>query len=372
MRIRFSFFMLVGIISAAPAFAEPFAVITYAGGSEFSVYRKAVLAEFSPQHLPHTGIPVFAGDILQTAGDGVLELQLYPSGDQLLVYPNTNVEMQEVGENPQIRLTYGRIFSRSNPDNPASSISVAVGPAAFEAAESSLFLSYLFGQDVPADISLVVQAAVLDGDVSYSGVMPETVESGSEEPASSETGKRISAGEMLEIGIVNPSTDDARILANTNVSTEVLQYVAQHPFEGETAPQDQAVAVFSYLDYKDRLREDPRILPVKSLPAAEVPDTVTTAVVRDYGRVERPVSAVPPQQRFFVPNRGLQGTGIGVFSLGAVTEILGLGILLFGDSLLPDVIPEQATRHRISYGMIISGGAAMGVGTGLFFLGFSF
>jgi hypothetical protein len=92
---------------------NPFGVILYAEGSEFSLYRNG---EYKTNSIPRGnvfGMPLFKGDMIQTADNTYLEIQLYPTKSVVKVAENTTFTVKDLGGGEtSFNLTYGRIRAK--------------------------------------------------------------------------------------------------------------------------------------------------------------------------------------------------------------------------------------------------------------------
>ncbi|AFG37481.1 hypothetical protein [Spirochaeta africana] len=362
MRVQRLVIVLILVSAAAAAAESPFAVITHIEGSEIAVFRQAQPAVYRPGQQQLVGAPVFAGDVLQTADDSYLEIQLYPAGDTVSVFGGSSIEVRELGSQPRMRLNYGSLRLRATDDQAGPLVAVQAGQARLELDSGDVYVSYRLPAGAPAGISVVLEVAVADGSASLQG---------SVDPDQPATQVDIAAGQQLQLGLRGSGTaGQAEILSEGTIDDDLRGFLESTPLQGRTAAAGQVHQQFVLLDYIEVLRLNPRALPSRQLASPSAPGQQRTAQVSDTGLAERTVTYTPPEQLFFTPNPGLQGAGTGLFAVGAITEVLGLTLLVFGDSLLSSAIPNQTARQGLTYGMVLGGGVIMGVGTGMFFLSF--
>ncbi len=105
--------LLFSALTAAAQDENPFGVILYAEGSEFSLYRNGEYKTNNIHRGNVFGMPLFKGDMIQTADNTYLEIQLYPTKSVVKVAENTTFTVKDLGGGEtSFNLTYGRIRAK--------------------------------------------------------------------------------------------------------------------------------------------------------------------------------------------------------------------------------------------------------------------
>ncbi len=100
--------------AAADGSANPYGLILYAEGSDLTIYRNGTLTDYDLSSSDVIGLPLFAGDLVQTGPGTLVEVQLEPTRTQLKIAENTTFRIQSLGTagTGEIDLTYGRIRAK--------------------------------------------------------------------------------------------------------------------------------------------------------------------------------------------------------------------------------------------------------------------
>ncbi|SIP89674.1 FecR family protein [Alkalispirochaeta americana] len=93
---------------------RPFAVVIYAEGYDVSIFRNGQLSSYDVLTDDVIGMPLLAGDLVQTDPDTFLEIQLVPSRTVVKVAENTTFEIERLGQEGGggLAVSYGRLRAR--------------------------------------------------------------------------------------------------------------------------------------------------------------------------------------------------------------------------------------------------------------------
>ncbi|POR05423.1 hypothetical protein AU468_00675 [Alkalispirochaeta sphaeroplastigenens] len=97
-----------------PPAERPFAVVIYAEGYDMSVFRNGQLSSYDVITDEVIGMPLLAGDLVQTDPETFLEIQLLPSRTVVKVAENTTFEIERLGGEGGggLAVSYGRLRAR--------------------------------------------------------------------------------------------------------------------------------------------------------------------------------------------------------------------------------------------------------------------
>lgn len=347
--IYFLFFGVVASISAA----VPPAFIRSAYGNGIIVFRDGVQHRLQPDAQNLRGYPLYPGDIIQTDSDSRVKIQLHHgSADLLLLQGNSTIELQEdaAGSSQRIYLSLGTLLLRSQG---AEMLEIQVGSSLLQLSEAFVQLSY-GPRNVDGNIDVLADISVFSGRVS--------IESSFQEDPDTQA-------------IVDSVLLEDTFTYTLRAENENIIILNQIRHGGMPAEAEQftpvtistAVQTYSLLDYHPLARRDPARVPLVRHKRLEYnPGMASIAALP---AAQRTNIEVEPRQRFFAPNRALQNTGVGFFTAGAIVELAAVGLMLFGEAYAADLL-SQEDRYIWGSRMLIAGGITMGIGTGLYFIGF--
>ncbi len=100
------------------------AIVVFAEGSEFSLFRNGIYTSLGAQDDKLLGLGLFSGDFIQTGTGTRLEIQFLPGTSRFDVAENTSFLIVVNGDEIGINLTYGRIKGRINDDGSKNRFSI--------------------------------------------------------------------------------------------------------------------------------------------------------------------------------------------------------------------------------------------------------
>ncbi len=112
-RVALGLFALMALHSLA-AQDESFAFVIYAEGFDMSIYRNGELTTYDVVADTVIGMPLLAGDLVQTDADTFVEIQVMPSRTVIKVAENTTFEIEQIGGSGGgvFDMRYGRLRAR--------------------------------------------------------------------------------------------------------------------------------------------------------------------------------------------------------------------------------------------------------------------
>jgi hypothetical protein len=375
--------LLLAIIVSIPAennseteSSPVFALVLYADGFEFAVARDGRYTIYDAVLDDIVGLPLLAGDLIQTDDDTFLEIQLLPSENILKVAENTTFQIRGLGGSGGgvFELTYGKVRAK---------VQKLSGTDPFQIHGSNAVAGVRgtdFGYDFVAQRGLstagVTQIYCFEGEVEVKEAI--SIESPVEKEA-----LVISANEMVTVEPLVTETDMTDALPGETVSfkkleitEEISEYWNQNAFEAR--PLD-AAEVEELLTQADEVFSGKRILRFKMEPTTlkEEPEdegvTLQTAPPEEVAAVEEetvpeetveeteeplpqvelgyqepdPVKEVSQQQKVF------RIAGISLFTLGALVETGGI-YLNYNNT--GSYIPQLARDNLVSSALVVGGG----------------
>lgn len=99
---------------AAQAGGRAYAFVIYAEGYDLSVFRNGELTTYDVVMDDVVGMPLLAGDLVQTDADTFVEIQVMPARTVIKVAENTTFEIERIGGEGggTFNMTYGRLRAR--------------------------------------------------------------------------------------------------------------------------------------------------------------------------------------------------------------------------------------------------------------------
>ncbi|HUX13736.1 MAG TPA: FecR domain-containing protein [Spirochaetia bacterium] len=394
---------------------NPYGLILYAEGSDLTVYRDGTLTDYDLSSTDVIGLPLFAGDLIQTGPGTLVELQLEPTRTQLKVAENTTFRIQSLGTagTAQVDLTYGRI--RAKVERFAATVSAqgeypfsVRGLAAVAGVRGTDFgFDYVAGTDgstVP-----VTRIYCFDGTVDVNGIN-RSEESGreAEKPGKTMAGTVvIRADEMVTIASVPVQEESGKPAGSTpignahpeavfqtdTVSSSVTQFWNRYDFQAQPISPEAAERRFPKLEGQlgshygatvaAATATSPQIEPAaadqskvpESAPESSIP-TETSAgpgpaapvqqstVPVEPSTVTAKPAAAPVPNPIMLPSKAdvkvAQNVYMGVAIGGATLSIAGAGLYFFGTAIFPGM--SSQTNGSLSNGLLITGGSLFGCG----------
>jgi hypothetical protein len=371
--VRFRLFLYLALfLLTGMVFAEEYcAVVSYAQGNAVSVYRGTQQASFQLANASIQGMPLFPGDILETASGSQLEIHIYPENIRILLDANTSLQLfppqsessqSEESQNEysqhHLDLMYGRIFIRN--EEGSLPLVFSSGPAVARALSGVTGAEYLVSRNAPSGYAVVLKLFAFTGSLEIPG-------EGLSGLGADDMPLVLADYRQLSAGVRGMNSAQGDVLSVSNTEEALVEYWKQRQFQADYVSPDEALASYSLLDYVDFLKNDPTQLPSTRLPVLDYDPAI--AAVGDFGSIQREVQFQAAEQRLFTPNTTLQKVGIGTFIAGAVIEVMGISAFLFGDLLLSSAIPDESSRSGFSLGLLVSGGVLLGGGVASFLVG---
>jgi hypothetical protein len=184
--------LLVAMALGAQDRSESFGVIIYAEGRDVTIQRDGTRVRYDAVYGEPLGVPLFAGDVVETDNETFVEIQLLPSRGVVKVAENTVFTIEgltETGETA-LRVTYGRLRARVN---------ALVGNQSFNVRGQTTVAGVRgtdFGFDQvfsAGDNDLVNRVYCFEGEV-------EVVRAASQDDTEAAPAVRIGEGEMIALG----------------------------------------------------------------------------------------------------------------------------------------------------------------------------
>lgn len=106
--------LFFGALSAVSAQSDTYAFVIYAEGFDLSIFRNGELNTYDVLVDDVLGMPLLAGDLVQTGGDTFVEIQVMPSRTIVKVAENTTFEIESLGGagGGTFNMNYGRLRAR--------------------------------------------------------------------------------------------------------------------------------------------------------------------------------------------------------------------------------------------------------------------
>ncbi|GAB6090485.1 FecR family protein [Spirochaeta dissipatitropha] len=350
--IYFLFFVVIAGISAAvpPAFIR-----SADGAGIIIVYRDGAQYRLQPQTQNLRGYPLYIGDIIQTDGDSSAEIQMnHDSSGLLRINNNSTMELQEktATGSQLIHLSFGSLLLRSEE---VEKLEILIGSSLLVLSDALVQLSY-GPRNIGGGIDVVADISVFSGTASIEASLLEDADP-----------QEVSDSILLENAYTYTLSVSGENLTILNQTTHEGLPVHAEGNGFSIAAMSTAIGTYSLLDYHPLAQSNPAAVPLGRLNRLEYnPGMASIAALP---AAQRTNIEVEPRQRFFAPNRALQNTGVGFFTAGAIVELAAVGLMLFGEAYAADVI-SQEERYVWGSRLLIAGGITMGIGTGLYFIGF--
>lgn len=379
-----------GSVAAQSGAGQAFGVIVYAEGYEFQLVREGRPRQYDVYDPDVLGLPLYDGDRIDTYEQTYLEIQLLPARSIVKIAENTSFEVEGVteGGGGHFELAYGRVRAR---------VERLVGTDPFEI-RSGTAVAGVRGTDFGCDLVAESDAAVVSNVYCFEGTVEVTLREPEHtaEPAveadeaapvgdAADTPQRveITANEMVSIvrprsvappedpGIAaadqDPQTEEVPppVLAKQAVEPEIAAFWEERSFQ-ETALEPVELAErFPSLEEAVSARfgstpgffTTPEIVEATPEPEPEVPVAVAvTQEPTDLPAAEEPVETREERRRRI--SDATRVVGWVLVGGGSVAELVGAGLWLYGDTLLPNA----GNTDTLERTLMISGGVYLGGG----------
>ena len=381
-------FIALPILSFAQNSGDSFGVIIYAEGRDVTVQRDGARVSYDAGIGEALGVPLFAGDTVETDNETFVEIQLLPSRGVLKVAENTVFVIDGLAQNGETALSvvYGRLRAR---------VSQLVGSQTFQVRGNSAVAGVRgtdFGFDQvlePRSVGLVNNVYCFEGEVEVTQLVPasaqtETVGDESVPPTQAES-VRVAAGQM--VSFVPAESGLPVEIAPQAVASSLERFWTEHDFAGEEVAPSRVESVYPGIAQKvaDRLGSVPDYVSESTaVPAvadtsvpeapADTPEETPGVTVTQIDRrpaaasdtTEEPVTAEEPRNRDGQFSRVMRISGISATSLGVLADAAVIAGYYFGDDLFSswgDWPPE------LMWSVALSGGGMIGLGVVMLALG---
>ncbi len=386
---------LICLVAAIlPAQSTAFGVIVYAEGEEFQLVRDDRPRQYNAYHPDVLGMPLYAGDRIDTYDSTYLEVQLMPARSIVKIAENTSFVVQGVtdGGGGQFELAYGRVRAR---------VERLVGTDAFEI-RSRTAVAGVRGTDFGYDLvagrgsQAVANVYCFEGAVEVTLAQepqPEvgTAEAAPEPDAAPDRVQRVELGanEMVSIAeprmrrspesaptAAVPEDGTADAIAAPTLTKQVLEPQIATFWEEKTfqeSPLEPAELAQRFPSLQETVSERLGEVPEFLVQAAPEPEPVSQQAVEEEQPEPPRAVAISPQptdlpvgetapetreQRRERISNASRVTGWILVGGGAVSEVVGVGLRLFGDQLVPSLGGTDTLERTL----IITGGVYLGGG----------
>ncbi len=347
--IIFLLFILPVIALQAQVYADAFGIVLYAQGQSVSVYRDGTYTEYDPLVDDLIGMPLLENDIVQTAENTYLEIQLIPTRNLVKVAENTSFEIRglEARGNTDIQVAYGRIRSR---------VERLIGSESFTIRSEST-VAGVRGTDFGFDFLVLPE---FEGSEPVSRVY---CFEGSLLVTAVDRAEELPEGRMLTVRMIETAeeTEEEYIVETSRIGEAINAYWRAYDFEREAVDPADVWDLF------------PGLRKVIQAPA-EQPDSAVAAAEgkNGDGDLDENGGQAPAAEELFPEGQtaeegnGLQIAGGVLLGAGAAVELGGL-FFQFAGSLVPGRgIPNNSD---VGIPLVIGGGALMITGLITFFAG---
>ncbi|MCG8481062.1 MAG: FecR family protein [Spirochaetales bacterium] len=255
--------------SAVSAQSDTYAFVIYAEGFDLSIFRNGELSTYDVLVDDVLGMPLLAGDLVQTGGDTFVEIQVMPSRTIVKVAENTTFEIESLGGagGGTFNMNYGRLRARVERITTNETFEIR-GFTAVAGVRGTDF-GYDMVVEREATNELQTRVYVFDGEVEVSeNVAAEADVDGAEQVATPQT-VRLTADEMVSVVTEVPAslaTDAVRpalpdeplderaepdgapprpvVFQPESLQEEIEQFWDERDFQREAVEPDEVEAVF--------------------------------------------------------------------------------------------------------------------------------
>ncbi len=261
--------LLFGVSSAVAAQSDTYAFVIYAEGFDLSIFRNGELSTYDVLVDDVLGMPLLAGDLVQTGGDTFVEIQVMPSRTIVKVAENTTFEIESLGGagGGTFNMNYGRLRARveritTNETFEIRGFTAVAGVRGTDfgydmvverdATNELQTRVYVFEGEVEVSENIAVEA---DAEGADTGATPQTVRLTAEEmvsvvtevPASLATDAvRPALPDEPRGDRVRPDGAPARpiVFQTESLQEEIEQFWTERDFQRDAVEPDQVEAVF--------------------------------------------------------------------------------------------------------------------------------
>ncbi len=350
-----------GLLFGGPLEAQN-AGIVYAEGGDFSVIHQRQEEYFSVGVDDVLGLPLEAGDLVQTGNGTFLEIQTTGSGALFKIAENTSFRLDHSGEDGSSRLdlTYGRVRAKVD----------AVAAGTFLEMRGLSVVAGVRGTDFGYDIIVtprgtgepVLQIYTFEGSVVVAEASP-SADSGASLISRSSAQTTIQPGQMIVLPlstVVAGNLQEALSRPPSTITTEVRDFWDAHPFRfapgdmPQVAELTPGIAAADVVPDEDALRVEP-LEPLPPFVFAAPPMAVVEMIETPVEEVAEETPEEEPSDREGPTGDGWKRAGTGVAIIGSVVALTGVAMYYALDLVDVPASYEPAVSPGIT--MMIGGGS---------------
>lgn len=379
--------VLAALVLAANG-EESIGVVIYAEGVEISVYRNGTLEAHQLRYEDVLGLPLYRGDMIQTADDTFLEIQLLPARNILKVAENTTFQLTDlkIGGSGAFDVTYGRVRAKVHQLSRSQSFQLR-GRTAIAGVRGTDFGYDLIAERdgrVRADIycfegsveitpteARAEKPAAGEGaagdaapdDASTDAAQP-TPTGEAEPPTETVTPIIIGANQMVRIKLATTDDREETSISQEAVEQEIVAFWNENDFQQRAIEADEIRERFP--DLRGKVLEErgiePEFLRTEIQSLEETSDSESPAVepVPVAPEEDDELSPEEVERRREIRRKFNRAAGWVVTVSGVAVGGAGVAIEYFGDELLPNEPLES--RESLGRGMMVYGGILLATG----------
>jgi hypothetical protein len=362
-----------GLLFGGPLEAQN-AGIVYAEGGDFSVIHQRQEQYFSVGVDDVLGLPLEAGDLVQTGNGTFLEIQTTGSGALFKIAENTSFRLDHSGEDGSSRLdlTYGRVRAKVD----------AVAAGTFLEMRGLSVVAGVRGTDFGYDIIVtprgtgepVLQIYTFEGSVVVAEASP-SADSGASLISRSSAQTTIQPGQMIVLPlstVVAGNLQEALSRPPSTITTEVRDFWDAHPFRSAPGDMPQVAELTPGIAAADPVPDEDalRVEPLEPLPPfvfAAPPMAVVEMIETPVEEVAEETPEEEPSDREGPTGDGWKRAGTGVAIIGSVVALTGVAMYYALDLVDVPASYEPAVSPGIT--MMIGGGSMVVGGLGAYITG---
>ncbi len=362
-----------GLLFGGPLEAQN-AGIVYAEGGDFSVIHQRQEQYFSVGVDDVLGLPLEAGDLVQTGNGTFLEIQTTGSGALFKIAENTSFRLDHSGEDGSSRLdlTYGRVRAKVD----------AVAAGTFLEMRGLSVVAGVRGTDFGYDIIVtprgtgepVLQIYTFEGSVVVAEASP-SADSGASLISRSSAQTTIQPGQMIVLPlstVVAGNLQEALSRPPSTITTEVRDFWDAHPFRSAPGDMPQVAELTPGIAAADPVPDEDalRVEPLEPLPPfvfAAPPMAVVEMIETPVEEVAEETPEEEPSDREGPTGEGWKRAGTGVAIIGSVVALTGVAMYYALDLVDVPASYEPAVSPGIT--MMIGGGSMVVGGLGAYITG---
>ncbi len=347
MQTKFFFFvillLLLSFVSVFPQDENPFGVILYAEGNDFSLYRNGEYVTKNIRRDGVFGMPLFQDDMIQTSENTYLEIQLYPTKSIVKVAENTTFTVEGLaGGETRFNLTYGRIRAK---------VQRLTGRGQFEIRGKEA-VAGVRGTDFGVDVVMELESSEeIPKETVYCFEGSVEVRLKDEEPT---------VIEQNEMVFLEPKAEEKREPEKTAVTQKIITFWSVNDFKEQPVEPENLDQKFPGLFKKvEEITGRPVVTERKGEPI-QVPE-------------KEPIEEKePPKEtqrvKFFLKDYQALSFGYGLFAGGILLEGAGFALAYAGEGIWSWLdIPQNRT---LGHAFMISGGVITVTGVAAIVIGY--